>query len=266
MIPVWLTDSVTTDLARALHYTQLWGLDGIELRAMGHAADRVPFINEGKLRRRFGETDLVLAAAAPALFEAPVSEHASLLNDLEVLKESVGFCRRHGVPILVASCFQSTPGSSMRDAQDVAVDALRRAASLLDGGPVTLAVLNERGSLAPTGEALRSILERVGAPSVKAAWNPVEALLQGEDIDEAVRHLGSRVALVRVRNGRRSGASWTETGLEEGEIDWSNQLYGLLDAGFEGPLSLEVNGPDAPKRGLHDATFLIRLIRKARKR
>lgn len=266
MIPVWLPDTVTTDLGRAFHYTQLWGLDGIELRAMGHAADRVPFINEGRLRSRLEGSDLVVAAISPGLFEMPVSEHARLLNDLEVLKESAGFCRRHGVPLVVASCFQAAPGLLLNEAEDMAIDVLRRAGSILEGGPLTLAVLNDRESIAPTGGALRSILERVDSPAVKAAWSPVEALLAGEDVAAAVRDLAPRVALVRVRNGRRSDDAWTESGIEEGDIDWTHQLTALHDAGFSGPLSMEVYGPEAPKRGLREATHLIRLIRAVRKR
>ncbi len=29
----WTTDTVTTDASRALHYTLLWGLEGVVLRA-----------------------------------------------------------------------------------------------------------------------------------------------------------------------------------------------------------------------------------------
>ena len=52
MTPIWLTDTVTGDLDRALHYTSLWGLEGVELRTVGGPEDRVPFVNEAKLRRR----------------------------------------------------------------------------------------------------------------------------------------------------------------------------------------------------------------------
>ena len=65
MTPVWYTDSVTSDLDRALHYTALWGLEGIEMHAMGGPASVVPNVDEDKLRRRLFEYDLPLAAVVP---------------------------------------------------------------------------------------------------------------------------------------------------------------------------------------------------------
>ena len=62
MLTAWLTDTVTSDLDRALHYTLLWGLEGVELRTVGGAEDRVPFVNEAKLKRRLSEHELPVVA------------------------------------------------------------------------------------------------------------------------------------------------------------------------------------------------------------
>ena len=70
MQTAWITDTVTEDAPRAIHYTLLWGLDGVVLRTVGGPEDRVPFINEARIRNRLIEADLSVAAVDPGLFEA----------------------------------------------------------------------------------------------------------------------------------------------------------------------------------------------------
>ena len=77
MLPVWLTDSVTPNLSRAVHYTLLWGLEGVVLRTVWTSDNRVPFVNEQQLRTRLQEADLPVVAIAPGLFEGHLREKAA---------------------------------------------------------------------------------------------------------------------------------------------------------------------------------------------
>ena len=92
----WITDTITADLDRALHYTLLWGLEAVVLRTVGRVGDRVPHVNEAKLRRRLVEHDVEAAAVDPGVLEASASDRALWLNDLAVLEETARFCRRIG--------------------------------------------------------------------------------------------------------------------------------------------------------------------------
>ncbi|MEM8558873.1 MAG: sugar phosphate isomerase/epimerase, partial [Bacteroidota bacterium] len=69
MTPILLTDTVTTDLDRALHYALLWGHEGLAIRTLGRHGERVPYVNEAKLKRRLDEHELPLVAVEPGLFE-----------------------------------------------------------------------------------------------------------------------------------------------------------------------------------------------------
>ena len=69
MLPVWLTESVTPDLCRAVHYTLLWGLEGVVLRTVGRSGNRVPFVNERQLRTRLEEPEGQVVAVDPGLFD-----------------------------------------------------------------------------------------------------------------------------------------------------------------------------------------------------
>src|SRR5690606_13981037 len=120
MPPVWLTDTVTPDLDRALHYTLLWGLEGVVLRAVGIHDDREPHVNEAKLQRRLAEHDVPAVAVDPGLFEGPAGDRGAWMNDLALLPDVLAFCRRIGCGTVLVGALSGDEG--------LAVEALRRAA------------------------------------------------------------------------------------------------------------------------------------------
>ena len=125
MVPVWLTDTVTSDLNRALHYTQLWGLHGMELRTVGGPDDRIPFVNEKQIRDQLEGTELLLASVVPSMFEGPVSDRAAWMNDLLEFEDTLKLCRRIGCPRVTVSPFAAEPGASV----EPMAEALQQAGS-----------------------------------------------------------------------------------------------------------------------------------------
>lgn len=260
MIPAWLTDTVTSDLDRALHYTLLWGLEGVELRTVGTGADRVPFVNEEKLRRRLAEHEMPVVALVPGLFEAPASARAAWLNDLALLEDTLRFATRHGAGRIVVSAFAEEEGEG-----GAAVEALQRAGETAARHGILLAVLNEVGMAHPTGAALGRLLGAVAHPSVGAAWDPAAAVQAGEDAGAGLEALAGHVALVRCRDGELDGEKWVPALPGEGAVGWEAQLRQLHAHGFNGPISLEIAVEPRPKSGLRAATRLIEMIRAARR-
>lgn len=259
MLPVWLTDTVTSDLDRALHYTALWGLEGVELRTVGGPNVRVPHVNERKLLRRLEEGEFALAAVGPGLFEGPLSDRGARLNEVAALQETAQFCVRAGCRLVVASSFTGTADVT------TAADLLRRAGDVAARYGATFALLNEHDGAFPTGTALAELLAAADHPAVGAAWSPAEALRAGEDPAVGLAALAGRVRLVRVRDGRGADEAWTEAEVGEGAVGWNGQLATLVAQGFDGPLSLEVTVEPKPKTGLKAATALIHGIRAARR-
>lgn len=258
MLPVWLTDTVTSDLNRALHYTKLWGLEGVELRTVGGAEDRVPHVNERQLREHLDPSDLLIAGIVPSLFEGAVSDRAAWMNDLLQFDDTLAFCNRIRCPRVVLSPFAAEEVSDV----DAVADALRRAGEKAEDHDVILAVRNGPETTHPTGTMLAELLALVGHPHVRAAWNPVGALRAGEAPRDGLEALGEQVSLVRCSDGRISGGRWEDLPFGEGEIDWPHQLQMLASVGFQGPLSLEIYVEPRPKYGLRAATTLIRMVRK----
>jgi sugar phosphate isomerase/epimerase len=262
MLPVWLTDTVTSDLGRALHYTLLWGLQGVELRTVGGADDRVPQVNVSQIRQRLQADEMLPAAVDPSMFAGPADSRAVWLNELATFDETLRLCRQIECPRVVVSSFAGGAGSV---ASDGAVEALQRAGEAASAYGVTIAVLNEPGMAHPTGAALAMLLDAVDHPFVQAAWHPVHALQAGEDPSGGLEALSDRIALVRCTDGRQTAGGWVEKPFDDGEIDWEAQIQTLHALGYRGPLSLEVKVEPRPKTGLHSATRLIRLIRSARR-
>lgn len=262
MLPVWLTDTVTSDLDRALHYTLLWGLEGVELRTVGGPADRVPNVNEAKLRHQLEETEMLPAAAVPIMFEQPVSRRMAWLNELATFEETLGFCTRISCPRIVVGCFaEEEEGEAPLEP---AAEALRKAGEAAWEHGRVLAVHNAYGMARSTGHALAELLEAVDHDAVRAAWDPAAALRAGEDPAAGLEALGERVELVRCSDGHGRGEAWQEQPFGEGGVDWAGQLERLRQQDFRGPLSLEVRVEPRPEQGLRAATRLIRMIRDVR--
>ena len=257
MIPSLLTDTITTDLDRAVHYALLWGLEGIELRSVGGPADRVPFVNESKLRHRLQESELAVVGVVPGIFEGETEDRSSWLNEIASLDETLQFCRRIACSRVIVSSFK-TAGE-----EDTAAKALRLAGERAARYGIAICVINEAGMLASTGADLSRLIGSAG--NVMAAWNPTAALESGEDPSDGLTAVAASVGLVRCRNGVNEGNGWEARSIDRGGIDWQDQVRRLAEQGFEGPISLEVTGEQPAKQGLHDATAMIQYIRVARR-
>lgn len=254
MLPVWLPDVITSDLDRALHYTLLWGLEGVVLRTVGGRADRVPHVHEPRLKRRLEEHDLPAVAADPGLFEMAAGERGAWMNDLVLLDEVLAFCTRIGCPRVLVGAL---PG-----VDDGAAEALRKAGERAVRRGCVVAVRNDRGGR-PTGEALGSLLAAVDHPAVRACWSPADALEAGESAEGGLAALAGRVEIVMVRDGQYGAEGWQPALLGEGAVDWPLVLRVLHTQGFDGPLCLDLGEAASPKDGLREASVMIRLARAA---
>lgn len=259
---VWLPDSVTPDLDRALHYTALWGLDGVELAVVDGPTRRVPHVNEKRLRARLDETEMEVASVRPDLFAAPMADRVALLNDLAALPETVAFARRIGSPRVVVPAF--APGDASDDDLAAAADVLRRAADASAKGGVTLGVEHGPETACPTATDLARVLDAAG-DGVRAVWSPADALVAGEAWADGLAALNGRVDVVRVRDGTVWGGALGDTEVGEGAVGWTELVRALVASGFDGALSLDVRAEPKAKTGLRSATFLMQAVRGARK-
>lgn len=267
MLPVWLTDTVTSDLDRAVHYTLLWGLEGMVLRTVGSAEDRVPHVDEEKLARRLRENDLPVPAVDPGLFAGPLGQTHQWMNEILVAREVFEFCERLGVDRVIVEAFSRTRGASSPD--EIARPLVEAAATAADHD-LRLAVRNRSGTNVRTGTELANLLDAVGHPRVGAAWAPDAAGRAGESPLQGLAVLAGRTELLTlpdrafesVRSGGDSAGDGGPGG--RGPDGWPIEeiLSGLAEAGFDGPVALEIVTEPKAHSGLRAATELVRTLRR----
>jgi len=246
MLPAWLPDTVTTVPDRMVERALLWGLEGLELRTVGGPSERVPAINESRLRRLLEESELEACSAIPGLFEGAASDRAAWMNELALVSETVDFCGRIGCGRIVVSSF-----AAPCDPAPVA-DVLRRAGDLAGRRGVSLVVLNEPGMLAATVADLADLLDRVDHPHVRAGWDPAHTGVSPELLATVRDGLGGRLALVRYPAAPGISGPGAQA------------LFDLLvRMPFEGPVSLVLPPAASRADGLEAATGMIRAWREA---
>lgn len=273
MLLALLTDSVTPDLDRAVRYALLWGIESVVLRTVGGSRDRVPHVNEARLRRRLDEAELPVAAVDPGLLEGPHGARAAWMNDLAAFDDTAAFCARIRCPLVIVGALAGPVAAS--HAAAAAGAALSGVAAPAARAGLRVGVRNAAHSGCASGETLAETI--IGARTacatederraIGAAWSPADALEAGADPGTGLNALvdaGVPVHAAFVRDGSMGADGWEAAPPGEGDVGWPAQLRRLAEAGFDGPLVLEVDARPAGRAGLHAATSLIALARAAR--
>lgn len=90
-----------------------------------------------------------------------------------------------------------------------------------------------------SAQLVADLLRRVGSPSFSAVWDLHHPYRVGESPQDVVRALGTRIALVHVKDARRSGDGWELVALGDGEVPVRESLGVLHEVGYEGWLTVE---------------------------
>ncbi len=263
MLPVLITDSVTPNLSRAIHYALLWGMEGVVLRTVGTSGNRVPFVNEPQLRFRLSEAELPIVGVDPGLFEGTVRERAVWLNDQMLLSDVAAFCNRVGCNTIITGAVAGVGEDyDLREAANI----LARAGAISLEYGISLAVRNDCLSECSSGESLAQLITAADHPAVMAAWSPADALQMGHNPASGLEALieAGEISLVTVRDGEAIGSDWTDKTPGDGAVGWMQQLELLANGGFAGPICVDVRGEAPAKLGLSHASAVLQQIRLAR--
>ena len=221
-----LTDPVSQDAQLAVRSALLWGFEAVVLREVG--GERVPTVNEGRLRKQLGASEMDVAAIAPSLFEG--SSRATWLSDAEALAETLGFAARFGCSLVLVGAADGDPAGE-------AVEVLRRAAEEADAHGCRLGVWSDVHDDA----SVAALVHAVAHPALGAVVAP----------DAAAAAEPERLAGVWV--GPKAVAAAEEA------------LTALAVSGWAGPVVLAYE--DRPDRtaALHLSADLIGIVRRARR-
>jgi mannonate dehydratase len=86
--------------------------------------------------------------------------------------------------------------------------------------------------------------------------------MQGVDVYDAIRHMGSidKIVMVHFRNVRGEFPRFQETFVDNGDVDMYRAMQAYRDAGFKGPFSLD-HSPVFPGAQIANQAFVIGYLR-----
>ena len=169
----------------------------------------------------------------------PLTDPARHAEFLEGLEASIAVARRLGAPVLIAQAGDDLAGRTRAEQHAAITAGLSRAADVLAGSGVVLAVepLNTRVDhkgyfLSSTAEAL-DIVDAVGRPEIRIVYDIYHSAVMGEEIADVLAGRLDRVAHVHLADapGRHEPGS--------GTMDWGRRIDWLAANGYPGMIGLE---------------------------
>ena len=94
-----------------------------------------------------------------------------------------------------------------------------------------------------TGKVLLPLLKRINRPNVSVIWDILHSIEYGETPEETLRLLGTNIAHVHIKDGRKTddpdAIDYLYTPLGEGTLPIASILTQLQKSGYQGCISLE---------------------------
>ena len=226
----WLFAAEAPNFADRIRAAKAAGLDGVEFwRYSKRDLDQV--------RAALDETGLTLTAILCEPI-SPLTSPQSHAWFLEGVRASLAAAQKLGAGVIIAQAGDDLPGVARARQHAAIVDVLRRAADILTGTGVTLALepLNDRVDhpgyyLTSTTEGL-DIIDEVGRPEIRLLYDIYHAAVMGEPIDLLDGRL-DRVVHVHLADapGRNQPGS--------GTMHYAERLEWLVSHGYSGFVGLE---------------------------
>jgi sugar phosphate isomerase/epimerase len=183
---------------------------------------------------------------------------AARAQQLEAVKHGVDVANELGVNLVRVFSGSYREGYILEQGIGWVIDGLSQAARYAEQNHVTLALENH-GLIAGRSDQVKDIISKVNSPALRANIDTGNFLLVGQNPTEAARMLASLAALVHLKDFRKpdpgqtvhvyrglDGSTFTGAVTGEGMVDLPAIVSILREAGYNGWLSLEYEGPDDP--------------------
>jgi sugar phosphate isomerase/epimerase len=259
-----LADEISADPETAIELGVQWGIKDFELR--GYFLNRVPRIStyqKIRLQQLLGRYQANIIAISPGLFKFPFpskqpaefpmpwldqvyyedwSATHKLLDDHlnKLLPESLDFANELGAKMVIGFGF-ARGGFSPGSPPDELLDYLLKAAERAKAAGLQLAIENESGFWADTGERTGQIIRTINHPCLGVNWDPANAFFEGDKpYPNGYEHVRGLVMHVHFKDGLKNTRGEPEYAVE-GEINWAGQIGALVADEYTGYISIETH-------------------------
>lgn len=227
----WLFAAEAPDFADRIRLAKKAGLDGVEFWLWSNK-------DIDAIKAALDETGLAITGfvAEPMV---PLTDPARHDEFLEGLRKSIAVAQRLGAPVLIAQAGADLPGKSRAEQRQALTDCLGRAADILAGTGVTLAVeplntlVDHVGYFLPSTVEGLDIIDDVGRPEIKILYDIYHSAVMSEEIATVLDGRLDRVAHVHLADtpGRHEPGT--------GSLDWQARVGWLERNGYTGMVGLE---------------------------
>lgn len=218
----------------AFKYTAVCGYDGIEISAIGGMSEHLVIDQWRDIAPE--------VKSLSSTFELPVTAMEQPSQDPGIMEEAFQAAVEIGIPIINCG-----PGGKSDDDESLqeAIDALGALADRAGTYGVTLCVKAHVGSCIYNTPTTLRALEAISSPSFGLDMDPSHIHRAGENPVEAIGAVVDRIKHVHIRDckGRQHGPGDPENQANgRGDIDLMGYMRVLHEAGYAGPVNLEVIG------------------------
>ena len=238
------------DLFGFLEYAARTGFEGVELLDMFWTDEDAEIPKVKRMCADLG-LELPVYSISTNFFQPEAAERA---RQLASLRHGVDVAARLGAPLLRVFSGDLLPGYTFEEGIAWVTDSLASGAEYAGRQDITL-VLENHGHIAGRSDQVRSIIEAVASPALRANLDTGNFLLVGEDPVEAAAVLVDLVALVHLKDFTFAapdetghvyqgldGRRYTGAIVGEGLVDLK-AIHGILARqGYDDWLSLEYEG------------------------
>lgn len=259
-----VTDEISADPETAIELGSQWGIHNFELR--GYFFDRVPLFSSYQklhLREILQRYEARIVAIGPGLFKIPFPlksgpeaslswlaqaeydrwEQSQKLLDYhlaELLPRSLDYANELGAQLVLVFGFDRS-GAPQGEPPDELLEYLFKAAERAQTAGLKLAIENEAGFWADSGERTARLKRTINHPALGVNWDPGNAFFAG-DIPyphgfKAVRDMVWHVHYKDAARNDRGKPYYCN----QGEIDWEGQVRSLIEGGYAGYISIETH-------------------------
>ena len=222
------------DMDTAFKYTKRCGYDGIEISAIGGMSEHL-------VLEKWRELTPVIKDLA-AKYELPVTAMEQPSRDPEIMDSAFQAAAEIGIPVINCG-----PGGKSDDEASLqeAIQSLSALAEKASGHGLTLCVKAHVGSCIYNTPTTLRALESITSPAFGLDMDPSHIHRANENPVDAIAQVVDRIKHVHIRDckGRQEGPGTPEDQANgRGDIDLLGYIRVLHEAGYGGPVNLEVIG------------------------
>lgn len=222
------------DMETAFKYTAMAGYDGIELSAIGGMSEHLVIDRWKELVQPIKDL------AEKYELELLAMEQPS--QDRAIMEQAFAAAAEIGIPIINCG-----PGGKSDDEETLkaSIESLNSLADLAGTYGVTLCVKAHVGASIYNTPTTLKAMEQITSPHFGIDMDPSHIWRAGENPVEAIAAVVSRVKHVHIRDckGRQQSPGTPEMQANgRGDIDLVGYIRVLHEAGYDGPLNLEIIG------------------------